>query len=625
MRNSLKNRKRATMKHGVTTFILLVAALLNSVAQPSGGPYGPIRQNYELPKVTGKVYFVAPDGKAESTGSQLSQPTTIEQAITKAESGDAIILRGGTYRTGDLEFNQGITVQPYADEQPVLKGTLEAKEWTRIGGGIWKTTWKKLFQAYPDDWWTRDRYGWNTPLHLFNNDMVFVDGKLLNSAGWEGDVDENSFYIDYKTGLVYLGVNPENHLVEITAFNHGLHRVIKDVNGKKNDRKAVIMRGITLTQYAYCAFEIDGYEPQALADPSTFGKDVVGSVIENCTFSYCGRVGTFLRGDNTILRNCSVHHTTTEGVYLLSSSDCLLEKNKFSQNNIEDINGYYPAAVKIFNQTHRVTCKDNLVYDLPISNGIWYDVGNIDGRFINNWVVNVGTNKGKFGDPNKMWSNYNGFFFEISKGATVAGNVFENCDQAVFVLNSSNVKMYQNTFVNSTVCIGRDKRSAQGDHFGWHPSTGPDVDERFGHAFVNNLLVGDANFEKPLMLVYQHKDLCEKLNKTPLKQFDYNVFVEDISSGYDTLMSHMPATKPECTEKAATLEELKGLFEGSSANSKVFRGLNMPVFKSLELGNYELNKAFPGANAATVLPAEVQQLLGLSAKYKPYIGAYSVK
>ncbi len=613
------------MKRCFITLFFYISLLLNVVGQPSGGPYGPIRQKYELPKVTGKVYFVAPDGKAESTGIQLLQPTSIEQAIAKAESGDAIILRGGTYRTGDLEFNQGITIQPYADEQPVLKGTFEAKEWRRIGGGKWKTTWKKLFQAYPDDWWTRDWYGWNTPLHLFNNDMVFVDGKLLSSAAWEGEVDENSFYIDYKTGSVYLGLNPENHLVEITAFNHGLRRVVKDVNGKKNDHKGVIMRGITLTQYAYCAFEIDGFEPQALADPATFGKDVVGSVIEHCTFSYCGRVGAYLRGDNTVLRNCSVHHTTTEGVYLLSSSDCLLEKNMFSQNNIEDINGYYPAAVKIFNQTHRITCKDNLVYDLPISNGIWYDVGNVDGRFINNWVVNVGTNKGKFGDPNKMWPNYNGFFFEISKGATVAGNVFENCDQGVFALNSSNVKIFQNTFVNSTVCIGRDMRSAQGDHFGWHPSTGPDVDERFGHVLVNNLMVGDVNFVKPLIVVYQHKDLCEKLNKTPLQQFDYNVFVENINSGYDTLMSHMPASNSECVNNIVTLDELKGLFEGSSANSKVFKGFNIPVFKSFELGNYELNKAFPGANAATAIPAEVQQLLGLPAKYKPYIGAYPIR
>jgi parallel beta-helix repeat protein len=626
----MKTIKAGTAAGRIRRYSLLAIAwfvlgLLFVNAQPSGGPYGPINQKYQLPKVSGKIYYAAPDGKTASRGDQFTEPTTIESAIANAGSGDAIILRGGTYRTGDIEFNQGITIQPYADEQPILKGTLEAKEWKNINKGLWKTSWTHFFASSPDDWWTRDRFGKETPLHIFNNDMVFVDGKILESAGWEGEVNEHSFYIDYKNGFVYIGTNPANHLVEITAHNYGLHRVTKDVNGKSNDHKGVVIRGITLTQYAYCAFDIDGYEPEGLADPSTFGKDVVGSVIEHCTFSYCGRVGAYLRGDNLILRHCDVHHTTTEGVYLLSSSDCLLEKNKFSQNNIENINGYYPAAVKIFNQTYRTTCRDNLIYDLPISNGIWYDVGNVDGRFINNWVVNVGTNNGKMGNPAIMWTNYNGFFFEISKKAICAGNVFENCDQGIYILNSSNVEIYQNTFVNSTVCIGRDKRSAQGDHFGWHPSTGPDVDQRFGHVFVNNLLSGDSKFSKPLMVVYQHADLCDKLTTSALKQYDYNVYVKDVNSGYQTLVDWSPVSKTECQVSVGSLDGLQKLFEGSSVHSLVLEGYNMPLFKSIELGDLRLNPAFPGASNAAVLPAEIQKMLGIQAKYTPYPGAYPVK
>jgi parallel beta-helix repeat protein len=610
--------------HCVIPVVLLVSGFIFADAQPSGGPYGPINQAYVLPVGSGKIYFVAPDGNAQLPGDQPAQPTTIENAITNVKTGDAIILRGGTYRTGNLEFNQGITIQPYNNEQPVFKGTREASEWRKISGNLWKTAWKTFFRAYPDDWWSPDRFGMETPLHIFNNDMVFVDGKILHSAGWEGDVDENSFYIDYSKGMVYIGFNPENHLIEITAYNYGLHRVTKDVHGKKNDHKGVVIRGVTLTQYAYSAFEIDGSEPQGPADPSTFGKDVVGSVIEHCTFSFCGRVGAYLRGDNLVLRNCKVHDTVTEGIYLLSSSDCLLEKNMFSRNNIEDIRGYYPAAVKIFNQTHRVTCRDNLIFDLPLSNGIWYDVGNVDGRFINNWVTGIGTNKGKMGNTTQMWPNYNGFFFEISKNAICAGNVFENCDQGIFVLNSANVEVYQNTFVNSTVCIGRDTRSAVGDHFGWHPSTGPGVEERHGHIFVNNLLTGDANFKKPLMLVYQHRDLCGKLKQSPLKQFDFNVFVKNTNSGFSTLAYWSPSVSVDCQFAAGSLDDLKKVFEGASVNSQVFESPNMPLFRSPELGNFELLKTFPGATNATALPEETKKLLGLPSKYKPYTGAYPV-
>jgi parallel beta-helix repeat protein len=608
------------------SLILLVSLVLSANAQPSGGPYGPIKQTYELPKVTGKIYYVAPDGKADAQGDQLSQPTTIEAAIDRAKTGDAIVLRGGTYRTGDLEFNQGIIIQAYADEQPVLKGTYEAKDWENISVShkLWKTSWSHFFPGEPDSWWSRDRFGKETPLHKFNNDMVFVDGRYLQSAGWEGEVDENSFYIDYKNGFVYIGTDPTNHLVEITAFNRGLHRVKTEVHGMAADHKGPIIRGITLTQYAYCALEIDGTEPEGLADPSTFGKDVVGSVIENCTLSFCGRAAAYLRGDNMVIRHCKVHDTSTEGIYLLSSSDCLLEKNMFSRNNIENITGYYPAAVKIFNQTRRTTCRDNLIYDLPLSNGIWYDVGNVDGRFIDNWVEGVGNNQGT-GSNNRMWPSNNGFFFEISKGVVCAGNVFVNCDHGMMILNSSNAQIYQNTFVNSTACIGRDTRSAVGDHFGWHPTTGPDVDQRFGHVFVNNLLFGDQNFKRPLMLVWQPAVLCQRLDKSPLKQYDYNVYVKNPASDYKTLVFWSPAANSDCQQDVESLDALQKVFEGSSVNSKYIENSNLSFFKSVQLGNYQLAPGFPTKMSAAQLPLDVEKLLGLPKKYSPYIGAYPVK
>ena len=237
------------------------------------------------------------------------------------------------------------------------------------------------------------------------------------------------------------------------------------MHGKQSDRKGPVIRGITFTQYAYRALEVEGVEPDGPADPATFGKDVVGTTLENVTITYCSRVAAYLRGDGLVIRNSLISDTSTEGIYIIGSADVLLERNIFRRNNIERITGYYPSAVKIFNQSYRVTCRDNLVIEQPYSNGIWYDVGNVDGVFVNNWVENA----------------LDGFFFEISKGAIVAGNVFVNCDKGIRILNSSNVRVYQNTFVNTVASFERTPRSAVGDHFGWHPATGPDVDARHGH------------------------------------------------------------------------------------------------------------------------------------------------
>ena len=608
----------------VIVLLCASASVAAAMAQPSGGPYGPIRQTYKVPTEAGRIYYVAVDGQAEQSGESLTKPTTLESAIERVHTGDAIVMRGGTYRTGSLILNQGITIQPYADEQPVLKGTYVAANWENLGNGLWTTKWSRLFPSKPADWWRRNREGKKTPLPRFNNDMVFVDGKFLQAVGWEGEVDENSFYIDYESGTVYIGVDPTGRLVEITAFDVALLRTTREVHGKKSDRKGYVIRGITFTQYAFRALEVEGTEPEGLSDESKHGKEVVGTTLENCAITFCSRVAGFLRGDHLTIRNCRVSDTSTEGIYIIASNDVLLEKNIFMRNNIENITGYYPAAVKIFNQSYRVTCRDNLVTDLPNSNGIWYDVGNVDGVFINNWIEGVGRIDKEL-PTDRLWPSDNGFFFEISKGAICAGNVFVNCDHGLMVLNSSDVQIYQNTFVNSMACIGRNARTAAGDHFGWHPSTGPDVDKRDGHIFVNNLLTGDKSVDRPLLFVWQQASLCQRLTQSQLKQLDHNVYVVRKEKTTSPMILWSPAPNEKCQAGFESLEGLRKLYPEFSANSRVYSNYDGPLFKSIELGNYQVLPTFTGLKSGMQLSAKIRGLIGQSEDVGRYVGAYPPK
>ena len=232
-------------------YLLFVAALsaMSANGQPSGGPYGPMRRVYTVPEGAGKIFYVSPEGDAARPGTTVQAPTALETAIAQARTGDAIILRGGVYRTGGLRLNQGIIIQPYADEQPVLKGTLPATQWKRQGNGLWVTRWDRLFPARPADWWQRDREGRKTPQHRFNNDMVFVDGRYLQSAGWEGEVDSTTCYIDYEKGNVYIGVDPSGRAIEITAFDVAILRTTGECYGRPSDRKGYVIRGIAFLQY----------------------------------------------------------------------------------------------------------------------------------------------------------------------------------------------------------------------------------------------------------------------------------------------------------------------------------------------------------------------------------------
>ena len=579
---------------------------LAALAQPSGGPYGPQPRVYEIPAQAAHIYFVAPDAAADAPGTDLKQPTTIESALDRVVTGDAIIFRGGTYRTGGLRLNQGVTLQPYAGEHPVLKGTEVVTQATTQGNGLWRVAWSHLFPAKPADWWRREREGRKTPRWLFNNDMVFADGKLLKAVDWEGAVKADTYYIDYEAGQVYLGVDPATHVVEITAHDSALVRTTAEVHGKKSDGVGYTLRGLTFTQYAYRALEIEGREPDAPADPATFGKDVVGSTFEDVTISFCSRVAGYFRGDHFTMRRCLVSDTRTEGVYLIASSDCLLEKNIFRRNNIDEITGYYPSAVKIFNQTHRVTCRDNLVIDQPHSNGIWYDVGNVDGVFVDNWIQGC----------------VDGFFFEISKGATVVGNVFVNCDKGVRVLNSSNVRIYHNTLVNTVASFERTERSAVGDHFGWHPAAGPDVDKREGHRFVGNLVVAEEDFGKALLRCEQAKVLCGKLTRPMVTELDGNVYVRSGAATNQTLIVWSPADGANCMVELKSPAELEKLHPEFEAHSVALTLPASAILESVELQRYEPLPNSLSTVSGDNLPADVRALLNWSQTTALIPGAY---
>jgi len=586
-------------------------------AQPSGGPYGPIAQTYEVPADAAHVIHVAPNGAESASGATIAEPTTIETAIARAVTGDAIILRGGIYRTGGLVLNQGVTIQPYRDEKPVLKGTKVAKDWRLLRDGIWRASWETLFPSKPLDWWRRDREGSRTPLHRFNNDMVFVDGVALRSVGWEGELDAGSYYIDYDAGNVYIRVDPTDRLVEITAWDSALVCTPKEVHGKKADNKGPAIRGIAFTQYAYRALEVEGKrgsvpstveptdDPIGPADPATFGKEVVGTLLENVTITHCSRVAGYFRGDGLVIRNCLVSDTSTEGIYIIASSDCLLERNIIARNNVEQLTGYYPSAVKIFNQTHRVVCRDNLVIEQPHSNGIWYDVGNRDGIFVNNWIE--GAN--------------DGFFLEISKGVVCAGNVFVNCVNGVRVLNSADARVYNNTFVNTGAAFERTERSATADHFAWHPATGPDVHERDGHVFEGNLIVADASFAGSAARFWQSPAVCGKLTRSQVTGFDANTYVRPAAQAR-TLLVWSPMPAGECVAEFASLDAFRTAVNGFEAHSVQIDAEPSSIFRSPVLRNFELVREFNRPAEAPPLPDDVRKLLGWTEAQARSVGAY---
>ena len=156
--------------------------------------------------------------------------------------------------------------------------------------------------------------------------------------------------MDYANKEIYLAIDPADKLIEITAFSMALHRVYKDVNGRKNDGIGPVIRGIDFTQFADTTISVECVDPVGVKPESEIGKEVQGTLIEDCDISYCSRQAIFLMGDKSAIRNCHISNTSREGIYVIGSADVVLENTIIEKNNIENITGCYPAGVKIFTQ-----------------------------------------------------------------------------------------------------------------------------------------------------------------------------------------------------------------------------------------------------------------------------------
>ena len=57
-------------RFGVVIVPMIVTSFVPgpATAQPSGGPYGPVQLNYQVPPDAKHVYYVAPDGSQDSAG-----------------------------------------------------------------------------------------------------------------------------------------------------------------------------------------------------------------------------------------------------------------------------------------------------------------------------------------------------------------------------------------------------------------------------------------------------------------------------------------------------------------------------------------------------------------------------
>ncbi len=551
------------------------------------GSFGPRERNYAIPD---NAIFASPDGDANSDGRNLKKPTTINQAFILAGSCDTIVLRGGTYRTGNLFFNKQITIQPYLEEQPVLMGTKTAVNWERRGN-YWVTQWDSMFYTEPPTWYKPG--GRDGPPTNYNRDIVVVEGAMYRPAPDSTSLKEGYFYCDYVDSEIYLSIDPRGKSVEISWYENGIVR-IHDANA---DKIGPTILGIDFLGYAASCINIEGNDPYKVIEYEEMPDAPLNTHIENCRLLFCGDDGLRLTSPDSYIGYNDISMIGNVAVVTRMSHNNLFEHNIVSNSNWFNLR-IYPAGIKVFNQCHNYTIRNNYFADMPCE-AIWYDVGHREGVVINNYFNNCGI----------------GLKVEICHRTYIAGNVFNKAN--LWLCNSYGCLVYNNTMIDSRIDLWRNNRGAGNWNRNYsfnHAATGPGPYNYHGHHVANNVFAGDD----PRGGFYA---LFEDNNK-----YDTN-FLADVW-GHNLLLkeadwlinAQFQPINPESI-LFASLEDFRGIYGNYEEGSEELDISSDELFRSVSAGDFRLNQ-LTGVPEGMPLPDRIATLLGWSAD-QPGLGAFA--
>lgn len=554
------------------------------------GPFGPQEKSYPIPD---DAVIVAPDGLDANDGKSIDKPTTLKKAVESAVTGTVIVLRGGIYRTGDLIFNKKITIQPYLNERPVIKGSKIASEWVKKGD-YWVTKW----DLYPDN---KPR-----PSSLkimgdrYYGDLVMFNGKMFRPVFEPSDLENGKFYCDYDANEVYISEDPSGKEVEITAYTDGFVRE----HDETADAEGPTIQGLDMMHFRNSCITIQEDNPHRVilteisGNPGEMPFAPVNSRIENCRLLFCVKYGLRITSPDSYIGYNDISMIGYVAVEPFMSHNSVFEHNTINHSNWFNFRTF-PAGIKVFNQSYNYIVRNNNFSDMPCE-AVWYDVGHREGVVVNNYFYNCGI----------------GVKIEISHRTYVAGNVFKNAN--LWFCNSYNCLAYNNTLIDSRLDLWRNNRGEGAKDRNYHAFTGPRPFGYHGHHVANNVFAGQGQ-SGFYFLIEDNKNWGEVIldKNFQAEILAHNLFLNEAEWIFDA--EFQPKELPDT--KYASLTEFRedyGEFEDGNVQLNITQD---KLFRSKADGDFRLRNV-PGIPDGVELPEYIAKLLGWE-QANPGLGAFA--
>ncbi len=607
------------------TLTFLGLSLAGATAQdcPNCAPGSPIAQvpggdgrvsiidtDYPYP---GNAIFVAATGNDETgNGSEGNPYATIQKAFTAASPGATIVMREGEYRTGTnlTDVNKRVAIQPYPHEKVWFKGSLEVSAgWTAAADNRWTktglprlTTENVAIGSFCTDGTNTCSLDPDFPMAKYR-EMVFINGVAQRQVATREEVTpgENEFWVDRGTladnardnnGTYVLGKDPTGQVVEVasreTAFRF--------------TAAGSVLRGLGFLHYARWSFEVASQD----------------MLVESNTVAYSAAEGARASGGTAgkkffVNRNI-FSYNGKKGFQMYNGNESIIENNVFSYNNTENFRVSYGAAGFKIMRSPGAHIRDN-VFENNLSMGFWMDMGNYGMKAYRNL---------------SRFNQAAGIYYEVSTMATIAGNVCVSNGTGIFIVNSNNVAVYNNTLIDNVnnILIIDDNRPLHAEF-----ERLPEDDWNVRNIdLVNNLISSSRTDRNGRGVTADQRRTCAATQTDPIvDQMDYNFYYRPgITTRNQVLIqwrnTGCTALIPYNDLAAFQSATAAGGAPGKEVHGKAIDNQAQNPFFDVPTGNYqwsdfELRAGSPARGAGTPVVDSIAELIGVNPGVAIHVGA----
>lgn len=405
-----------------------------SSALPTHGA-GPVGSaTYPVPE--GAV-IVAPSGSDSAAGTLAAPLRSVAAALTKAQAGGTIVLRGGTYHESVLvPPGKNVTIQPYPGEAVWFDGSRAVSGFTR-DAGQWSAPWSVVLDSSPT--YSRGAAdntdaGWRfvNPAHPMaaHPDQVWIDGRPQRQVGNRSEVTSGTFFVDTRARRLVLGTDPAGKRVEAGVLPSAFSL----------RAPGTVLRGFGIRRYVPSV-------PDFGAVTSFFPR----MTLENMTVRDSSTAGIGIFAADSAIRSTTVSGSGMIGIQGNEADRLVLDRLVVSNNNTEHFN-HAPVAGGIkFTRVRDFSLRNSLV-EKNDGIGVWLDESVYDMKITGNTVLdNADT----------------GIMLELSSKAVVANNiVLRSGYDALAVRNTNNVAIWNNTLEGAlrAIHVSQDWRRPDTNH-----------------------------------------------------------------------------------------------------------------------------------------------------------------